>query len=79
MQEKLGNTQFYAIIWPVVSYRYELWSVILKKNVDWRYFENRVLRRLYGAKKEGLKGGWIKIHIEELHNVHLSDNNMLGW
>jgi hypothetical protein len=33
-------------------------------------FENRVLRRIFGPKREELKGGWRKLHVEELHNLH---------
>jgi hypothetical protein len=30
-------------------------------------FENRVLRRIFGAKREAATGGWRKLHNEELH------------
>jgi hypothetical protein len=32
-------------------------------------FENRVLRRLFGPKRDGVTGGWRKLHNEELHNL----------
>jgi hypothetical protein len=31
-------------------------------------FENRVLRRIFGLKKDEVMGGWRKLHNEELHN-----------
>jgi hypothetical protein len=31
-------------------------------------FENRVLRRIFGPKRDEVKGGWRKLHDEELHN-----------
>jgi hypothetical protein len=37
-------------------------------------FENRVLRRIFGPKKEGVTGGWRKLHNEELHNLYSSQN-----
>jgi hypothetical protein len=37
-----------------------------------RVFENRVLRRLYGPKKDEVTGGWIKLHNEELHDLYSS-------
>jgi hypothetical protein len=37
-------------------------------------FENRVLRRTYGHKREELMGGWRRLHNEELHNLHASPN-----
>jgi hypothetical protein len=35
-------------------------------------FENRVLRGIFGPKRDGLTGGWRKLHNEELHNLHSS-------
>jgi hypothetical protein len=37
-----------------------------------RVFENRVLRRILGSKRDEVKGGWRKLHNEELHNVYSS-------
>jgi hypothetical protein len=34
-------------------------------------FENRVLRRLFGPKRDELTGEWMKLHSEELHNLYL--------
>jgi hypothetical protein len=35
---------------------------------------NRVLRRIFGPKREEVAGGWRKLHDEELHNLHASPN-----
>jgi hypothetical protein len=35
-----------------------------------RVFENRVLRRIFGSKRDGVTGGWRKLHNEELHNLY---------
>jgi hypothetical protein len=37
-------------------------------------FENRVLRRIFGQKRDEVTGGWRKQHNEELHNVYSSPN-----
>jgi hypothetical protein len=37
-------------------------------------FENRVLRRISGPKRDEVTGGWRKLHNEELHNLHSSSN-----
>jgi hypothetical protein len=37
-----------------------------------RVFENRVLRRIIGAKGDEVTGGWRKLHNEELHNLYSS-------
>jgi hypothetical protein len=35
-------------------------------------FENRVLRRIFGPKRDEVTVGWRKLHIEELHNLYSS-------
>jgi hypothetical protein len=35
-------------------------------------FENRVLRRIFGPKRDGVTGEWRKLHNEELHNLYSS-------
>jgi hypothetical protein len=35
-------------------------------------FENRVLRRIFGPKRDEVTGGWRKLHEEELHNLYFS-------
>jgi hypothetical protein len=35
-------------------------------------FENGVLRRIFGPKKDGVMGGWRKLHNEELHDLYSS-------
>jgi hypothetical protein len=37
-------------------------------------FENRVLRRIFGSKRDGVTGGWRKLHNEELHNLYSSQS-----
>jgi hypothetical protein len=35
-----------------------------------RVFENRVLRRIFGLKRDEITGGWRKLHNEELHGLY---------
>jgi hypothetical protein len=37
-----------------------------------RVFENRVLRRIFGAKRDGVRGEWIKLHNEEFNDLYCS-------
>jgi hypothetical protein len=37
-----------------------------------RVFENSVLRRIFGPKRDGATGGWRKLHNEELHGLYSS-------
>ena len=54
------------IILPVVLYGCETWSRTLREEHRLRVFENRVLRRIFGAKSDGVTGEWRKLHNEEL-------------
>jgi hypothetical protein len=40
-----------------------------------RIFENRVLRRISGPKRDEIMGGWKKLHNEELHNSNSSSSS----
>jgi hypothetical protein len=39
-----------------------------------KVFDNRVLRRIFGPKREELVGGWRRLHNEELRNLYASPN-----
>jgi hypothetical protein len=39
-------------------------------------FENRVLRRIFGSKREKVVGGWRRLHNEEICNLYTSQNNI---
>jgi hypothetical protein len=39
-------------------------------------FENRVLKRIFGPKRDEVTGGWRKLHNEELHNLYSSPHRM---
>jgi hypothetical protein len=39
-------------------------------------FENRVLRRIFGPKKDEVTGGWRKLHYEEFHNLYSSPSTI---
>jgi hypothetical protein len=45
-------------------------SLTLRKELRLRVFENRVLKRIFGPKREEVAGGWRRLHNEELHNLH---------
>jgi hypothetical protein len=48
----------------------EIWSVTLREEHRLRVFENRVLRRIFGPKRDEVTGEWRKFHSEELHNLY---------
>jgi hypothetical protein len=63
-----------TIILPVVLYGCETWSLTLREEHRLRVFENRVLRRIFGSKRDEVTGECRKLHNEELHNLYPSPN-----
>jgi hypothetical protein len=61
-----------TIILPVVLYGYETWSLTLRLEHRLKVFENRVLRRIFGPKRDEVTGEWRKLHNEELHSLYSS-------
>jgi hypothetical protein len=51
-----------TIILPVVLYGCETWSLMSREKYRLRVFENRVLRRIFGPKRDEVTGGWRKLH-----------------
>jgi hypothetical protein len=52
----------------------ETWSLTLREQHRLRVFENRVLRRIFGPKRDEVTGECRKLHNEELHNLQSSPN-----
>jgi len=63
-----------TIILPVVLYGCETWSLILREERKLRVFENRVLRRIFGLKRDEVTGEWRKLHKEEHNDLYCSPN-----
>jgi hypothetical protein len=59
-----------TIILRVVLYGCKTWSLTLRKEHRLRVFENRVLRRMFGPKRDEVTGVWRKLHNEELHGLY---------
>ena len=63
-----------TIILPVVLYGCETWSLTLREERRLRVFENRMLRRIFGPKRDEVTGEWRELHNEELNNLYSSPN-----
>jgi hypothetical protein len=62
--ENLKIRIYKAIILPMVLYGCETGSLILREEHRLRVFEDRVLRRIFGPRKDDVKGGWRKLYDE---------------
>jgi hypothetical protein len=58
-----------TIILPVVLYGCETRSLTLREEHRLRVFENRVLRGIFGPKRDEVTGEWRTLHNGELHNL----------
>jgi hypothetical protein len=63
-----------TVVLPVVLYGCENWSLTLSEEQRLRVFENRVLRRRFGPKRDKATGEWRRLHNEELNNLYSSPN-----
>jgi hypothetical protein len=64
------------MILPVVLYGCETWSLTLRVEHRLRVFENRVLRRIFGPKRDEVTTGWRKLHNEELRDLYSSPSKI---
>jgi hypothetical protein len=62
-----------TVILPVVLYGCETWSLTLREEHRLKVFGNRVLRKIFGPKREE-DGSWRKLHNDELHSLYSSPN-----
>jgi hypothetical protein len=63
-----------TIILPVVLYGCETWSLALREESRLRVFENRVLRRIFGPKRDEVAWEWRRLHNKELYALYFSPN-----
>ncbi|KAJ4434248.1 hypothetical protein ANN_22798 [Periplaneta americana] len=61
-----------TVILPVVLYGCETWTVTLREEQRLRVFENKVLAKMFGAKRDEVTGGWRKLQNAELHALYSS-------
>jgi hypothetical protein len=66
--------KYRIIILSVVLYGCETWSLTLREEHRLRVFENRVLRGIFGLKRDGVTGEWRRLHNEELNDLYSSSN-----
>jgi hypothetical protein len=67
-----------TIILPVVLYGCKSWCLTLREEHRLRVFGNRVLRTIFGPKRDEVTGEWKKLHSEDLHILY-SSPNIIRW
>jgi len=65
-----------TIIFPVLLYGCETWS-LLREEKKLRVFENMVLRRIFGPRRDEVTGEWRRLHNEEVNDLYSSHNIVL--
>jgi hypothetical protein len=63
-----------TILLPVVLYGCENWPLTLREEHRLRVFENRVLRRIFGPKRDEVTEEWRRLHNEGLNDLYSSPN-----
>ncbi|KAJ4426061.1 hypothetical protein ANN_27688 [Periplaneta americana] len=61
-----------TVILLLVLYGCETWTLTLREEQRLRVFENKVLRKIFGAKRDEVTGEWRKLHNTELHALYSS-------
>jgi hypothetical protein len=70
--KKLKNQTIQDDNFAVVLYGCETWSLTLREEHRLRVFENKVLRRIFGRKRDEVTGELRKLHNEELRDLYSS-------
>ena len=63
-----------TILLPVVLYGCETWSITLREKQMFRVFENKLLRKICGTKRDKITGEWRKLYIVDLYALYSSPN-----
>jgi len=70
LSKKFKIVIYKTIILPIALYGCETWSLTLREELRLRVFKNRVLRRIFGPKRDEVTGEWRKVHNEEHNDLY---------
>ena len=86
--QKFKIKVYRTIILPFVLYGFETWSLELRQERKLKVFENMVLRRIFGPRRDEVTGNWRRLHNEGLNDLYSSPQyrasdkikkNEMGW
>jgi len=73
LSKNLKIKKYRTIILPFVLYGCETWSLTLREERKLKVFEYRVLRRLFGLRRDEVTGEWRKLQ-NEFNDLYCSQN-----
>jgi hypothetical protein len=76
LSKNLKIKMYRTKILPVVLYGCETWSLTLREEKRLRVFENKVLRRIFGPRRDEVTGDWRRLDKEELNDLYSSPNTV---
>ena len=86
LSKNLKINIYRTVILPVVLYGCETWSLTLREERKLRVFENRVLRKIFGPRRDEVTGEWRRLHNKEVNDLFFSPNivrviksRRMGW
>ena len=65
-----------TVILSIVLYRYENWSLTFKEEYLLSVFQNKVLRIIFGRKRDDVTGEWRELYNNELNDLYSSPNTI---
>jgi len=74
LSKSLKITIYRTVILPVILYGCETWSLTLREERKLKVFENRVLRRIFGSRRDEVTGERRRLHNGELNDLYSSPN-----
>ena len=63
-----------STILPAVLYGSKTWSLTWREECRLKIFENRILRKISGPKRDRVTGEWRRLHNDKLNDLYLSPN-----
>jgi hypothetical protein len=79
LSKNVKITIYRTIILPVVLYGCESWSLTLREECRLRVFENGVLRRIFGPKRDEVTGEWRRLHNKKIYALYSSPNTFWAF